>query len=216
MTERPEFEYPDDRLYQNAGSLILSAHDIYQSLGVMMEVEDFIEAFVYPTRDFGEPTARKFFDEYAATVEATGEENSRDQRFILVRLACAHIGDAMRFADDGHRDDGWEALLMAQHTTATLEGIVKAEKKSPDTAHEQIQIIALAKADSIISERARKAADKAHVENRAVRAQAFEWLDKNFDRDRLTNDSAAEALGKIVPVALSTRLSYVKSWKRSR
>ena len=71
-------------------------------------------------------------------------------------------------------------------------------------------------ARNIISERARKAADKTHVVNRATRDDAFRWLDDYFDKNRMTNDRAAEALGKIVPMELSTRLTYVKSWKKSR
>ncbi|MBW5285310.1 hypothetical protein [Burkholderia gladioli] len=216
MNERPEHTNSDDRLYQNAGSLVVAAHQIWDELGVVMDLQDFIDAFIYATRDYGKPTARQFFDEYAKSVEATGEENNREQRFVLVRLACAHIGDALRFADDGFRDDAWEALLMAQHTTATLEGIIKTEKKSPEISGGHIHEIALAKAQTIISARARKAADKAHEANRAIRDEAYKWLDEHFDRDQLTNDRAAEGLQKIVPMEFSTRLGYVKSWKSSR
>ncbi|MBB5501544.1 hypothetical protein [Paraburkholderia sp. MM5384-R2] len=216
MIERPEHNNPDDRLYQNAGSLIVSAHQIWDELGVVMDLQDFIDGFVYTTRDYGEPTARQFFDEYAKSVETTGEENSREQRFVLVRLACAHIGDALRFADDGFRDDAWEALLMAQHTTATLEGVIKTEKKSPEISGGHIHEIALAKAQTIISERARNAADKRHTENRALRDDAIEWLKQHYEADKLTDERAAENLGRIVPVGFDARLGYVKTWKKTR
>lgn len=205
-----------DRLYQNASSLIWAAHEIHESLGMSMDIDDFDEAFVFPTREFGEPRVMQFFKEYEASVHATGEENGRDQRFLLVRLACAHVGEALRFADEGFRDDAWESLVMAQYTTAKLAGVIEGEKKIPESTAAHIKVMVDEQTRSVISERARKAADKTHVANRATRDDAFAWLDAHFIQDRLTNDRAAEQLGKIVPMELSTRLSYVKNWKRSR
>lgn len=70
--------------------------------------------------------------------------------------------------------------------------------------------------DKHVSERAKASANKGHAANRAMRDEAYQWLDKHFLKDKLSNDKAAEQLGKIVPQEFSTRLSYVKKWKRSR
>ncbi|MDR5770874.1 MULTISPECIES: hypothetical protein [unclassified Caballeronia] len=70
--------------------------------------------------------------------------------------------------------------------------------------------------DSQLSDRARAASDKGNAENRAMRDEAFRWLDKNFDAPGMTVDRAAEALQKIVPMEFSTRRGYVKAWKKSR
>lgn len=67
-----------------------------------------------------------------------------------------------------------------------------------------------------MSEVAQKAAYARNAENRAIRNQAFKWLDDHFEQDGLTNEGAAEELRKVVPVTFSTRLSYVKKWKASR
>lgn len=216
MSEAHGFTDSDDRLHQNATKLVVAAHEIWNSLGDETDIYDFIDMFVYPTRDYGKPAPMQFFSEYRASIEKTGEENGRDERFILVRLACAHIGGALRFAADGFRDDAWECLLMAQFTTATLDGVIKTEKKNLDSTPVRINLIATAQARTIISDRARKAADKSHEANRAIRNEAHKWLDDHFHQDGLTNDRAAEALQKIVPMEFSTRMGYVKSWKASR
>lgn len=60
----------------------------------------------------------------------------------------------------------------------------------------------------------RKGTDARHRENRAMRAQVFEWLDSNTFRSL---DAAAEALaGKIVPVTFRTARDWAGQWKKLR
>ncbi|SAK42973.1 hypothetical protein AWB76_00490 [Caballeronia temeraria] len=205
----------DDRIYQYIESIAEDAHSIWTDLGIIMSLDAFMGAFLFTTRDYGSPTARQFLEEYAASVESTGDQCARMQRFMLIRMSCAYLGEALRYADDGYPDDAWESLLLAQHAVTKLSGFIDGETKNPKR-DAMLQEMARHEAERMISERARKAADKTHAGNRAIRDEAFKWLDEHFEKRNLTNDRAAELLGEIVSKEFSTRLSYVKKWKQSR
>ncbi|SAK67953.1 hypothetical protein AWB80_03373 [Caballeronia pedi] len=205
----------DDRIYQYFESISETAHSLWTDLGVIMSFDAFAGALIFTTRDYGSPTARQFLNEYADSVETTGDECARMQRFMLIRLSCAYLGEALRYADDGYRDDAWESLLLAQYAVAKLSGFIAGENENPKR-DAMLKEMAKHEAQRMISERARKAADKTHEGNRATRDEAFKWLDEHFEKRKLTNDRAAELLGDVVSKEFSTRLSYVKKWKQSR
>lgn len=215
MTELPKHTNTEDRLYKSAGVLAVEAQGIWDEMGVVMDMDSLFDGFIYLTRDFGKPTSRQFYDEFVAVVTASGDTNSLKQRTVLIRMALARIGEVMRLADDGFRDEAWELLLSAKHVLSALLNSAAHENKIAEAAT-QIHRMAIEQANSIISERARNAAAKAHTANRAMRDEAHAWLDEHFAEDNLTIDRAAEELKKIVPVEFSTRKSYVKSWKLSR
>lgn len=66
------------------------------------------------------------------------------------------------------------------------------------------------------SKMARGAAHVRHRENRALKEEAFKWLDNNFLGCK-SMDAAAEAMaGKVVPVAFRTARDWVGAWKKQR
>lgn len=58
--------------------------------------------------------------------------------------------------------------------------------------------------------------DARHNENRAMRAEVFEWLDANMARFK-SMDAAAEAIaGNVTPVKFRTARDWVGKWKKLR
>lgn len=63
---------------------------------------------------------------------------------------------------------------------------------------------------------AKSGADVRHKENHAMKADAFKWLDGNFDNCK-SMDSAAEIMaGKLVPATFRTVRGWVTEWKKLR
>lgn len=62
---------------------------------------------------------------------------------------------------------------------------------------------------------ARKNAALAHKENHAFRADAFQWLDKNFVQG-VSLDKHAEMLLRVVPVSFRTTRKWVGEWRKLR
>ena len=59
-------------------------------------------------------------------------------------------------------------------------------------------------------------ANKRHKENHAMKADAFKWLDGNFD-NCTSMDSAAEMMaGKLVPATFRTVRGWVTEWRKLR
>jgi hypothetical protein len=66
------------------------------------------------------------------------------------------------------------------------------------------------------SARASRAAILRHVENHAMKADVFDWLDINRANFK-SMDAAAEAIaGKICPVSFRTARAWVAAWKKQR
>ena len=65
------------------------------------------------------------------------------------------------------------------------------------------------------SNRAKLNAGKRHAENRAMKAEVFEWLDSNFAKQSM-DAAASEIAGKVVPVAWRTARDWVADWKKVR
>lgn len=55
-----------------------------------------------------------------------------------------------------------------------------------------------------------------HAENYAMKANAFSWLDANFDTCK-SMDAAAEAMaGMLIPATFRTVRGWVTEWKKLR
>lgn len=65
------------------------------------------------------------------------------------------------------------------------------------------------------SSKASKAAQARNAENRAIKREAFIWLDDNFE-SCASKDDAAEKLTRVVPVVFRTARRYVTDWHLSR
>ena len=66
---------------------------------------------------------------------------------------------------------------------------------------------------SVLTENARMAAGIRHKENRALKKEAFEWLDKNM-KDFSSMDRAAQAITKQIPIQFRTARSWTGEWKK--
>jgi|GEM_PF-6516825 len=172
--------------------------------------EEFAMRYVQPTMYHGRPSSSVILQEYGRAVEAATHSGSwRDVRLCVIRVAAAQTAESLSGIKRGDREAAWNSLSQAQFWLGTLCDI-------PKEPSSELSSMATEQATRIISQRARNAAAKAHAENRAIRDEAYAWLDEHFDREKMTVSRAAEALQKIVPVELSTRLTYVKNWKKSR
>lgn len=190
-TEAPESE---DLFSSVIDSLTNNARLVFSGLGgELLDQNTFYSEFIEPT----------YFD-----IESPYPRRSYPEGANVVIDACAEIGKAASYYDEGYVDEAWYLILTC---SLLIFGLYRNLNRGEDE-NSKIEKIIKAK----ISSNARRASDKAHEEHRALRAQAFAWLKDHFEQDGLTNDSAAEKLGKVVPVAFSTRLAYVKSWRRSR
>ncbi|GGX76805.1 hypothetical protein GJV26_17015 [Massilia dura] len=67
---------------------------------------------------------------------------------------------------------------------------------------------------SAMSALGRKGADAAHVENRALKKNVFEWCDKNMMQYNSMDDAALAIAGKLVPVKFRTVRSWMSLWKK--
>jgi len=81
------------------------------------------------------------------------------------------------------------------------------------------QCVALGKSPSTgltLSQNAKAGANKAHIENRRMKAEVFEWLDANMQNFK-SMDSAAETISqRIAPVKFRTARDWVAAWKKLR
>ena len=66
-----------------------------------------------------------------------------------------------------------------------------------------------------LSERARLGADARHAETRAMKADAFKWLDANMSKFK-SMDAAAQAMVKEQPIVFRTARAWATEWKKLR
>ncbi|WP_433703893.1 hypothetical protein [Paraburkholderia sacchari] len=133
---------------------------------------------------------------------------THEQYRYVALLQCINIDEAVDKYEDESANAGWQALVSAAESLARLRTLDKFAYSTGLAVDVAQQVRA------ILSSRARLASAASHAEHRELEQMACEWLDAHFRQDGLTNDRAAEALGKVVPVALSTRQAYVKRWRR--
>ncbi|CAM2158378.1 conserved hypothetical protein [Paraburkholderia tropica] len=102
---------------------------------------------------------------------------------------------------DGANQMAWNYVETASFWHGYALGLVRASSAFTNT--------------SSISELARKAAHARNAENRAIKSEAFAWLDNNFELCA-SKDDAAEKLTRVVPVVFRTARRYVTQWHLSR
>jgi hypothetical protein len=72
-------------------------------------------------------------------------------------------------------------------------------------------------ASKVKTDQAVRAALKRHVENHAMKADVFEWLDTNFVLGQKSMDDVAMSLaGKLVPAKFRAVRSWLTEWKKLR
>jgi hypothetical protein len=109
-----------------------------------------------------------------------------------------------------------------QNARWAMEASSKAQEfslRSINVTQTAIQIADVAEAKNLANRQARqKGAIKRHEENRQLKADAFKWLDENFQTLKSKGksmDAIAEDLKGIVPVSFRTRRDWVTEWKKT-
>lgn len=116
----------------------------------------------------------------------------------MLDVACLFVVQAVRAdVDKASPKEQWELACEARRRLGMLQGYILGTRERTG-----------------ISTLAKLGADALHKENRAMRQQAYEWLAENLERFKSSPD-AAEALKDIVPMQFSTRLDYVKAFKKA-
>ena len=187
-----------------------------EDMGTDLTSDEFYNQYIHEAREDETVTVRDIFLLYRSLVDRDGDEFTPQQQILMVQMAGINLGHALYHLDRRNLNEAWENIVFGSHWIYYLSGHLRTQKKSSSVDDSAVERLALAHAETIISERAQKAALKGHEANHAMRDEAYAWLNDHFVQDKLTIDRAAEELKKIVPVEFSTRKGYVKSWKKSR
>ncbi|MDQ0040859.1 hypothetical protein [Variovorax boronicumulans] len=167
---------------------------------------DFLENVFKPLWDDPETSGGQQIDEikkienmpdWFGQEPITPEGRSAAIKIATAHAACAYCVQAMKarkgsseawsYAIDGAR---WLGILQGFHSTGSIE--------------------------SPASQFARRGADAAHAENRAMKSLVMTWCDDNMANFK-SMDAAAEAIaGKLVPVTFRTARSWIGTWKKLR
>ena len=118
------------------------------------------------------------------------------KRLVLYVASCAFFAKALLASANGRTDDeSWSHVVESNYFLGSLQG-----RMSVKTVYRQSAI----------------GLDARHNENRAMRAEVFEWLDANMARFK-SMDAAAEAIaGNVMPVKFRTARDWVGKWKKLR
>lgn len=216
--EEPEVEYDDyddeayinDRIWHWIEGLVQDACDLI----INETPQQFLAERVTPVRESFEPSVKDLFHTWHAILNSTGEEFTQEQQRLMVDMAGVHMGVALYHADRDDDDSAWEEVNFANHWLSLLRGYLDGQKKNPP--QHIVREYAEKRVAEVIKQRYRDAAIKGHAADHSNEAFAGEWLNAHFVQDKHTNESAAEALGKVVTGAFGTRLGYVKRWRKSR
>ncbi|WP_186133889.1 hypothetical protein [Burkholderia gladioli] len=200
-----------DALHQSANTILHAIIEVAEKNDCIDEIQFFID-YIALSPYSAVDTAIQNPSRHDEAEEIAENQASANNLVMYAQLACSFVGEAMSLSDSGARDEGWERLLLAQHLTSLLQ----LSTQSADRIIQKINNAALKKAAEERSNQARKAALASHADDEQNRLLAFLWLNDHFIQDALTEDEAAEKLGKIVPVRHSTRASYIRKWKKSR
>lgn len=170
------------------------------------EYEGFAWALCGGLASLCEPTEKSEFR------KGTPFSNRPTSRAILQAAALYWLAASAKARRNADVDGAMKWLYEAHDALATADGWdmwEEGEKQGRECAANDAE----AAARSAI---ARTAAHVRHRENRALKDEAFKWLDNNFLGCK-SMDAAAEAMaGKVVPVAFRTARDWVGAWRKQR
>lgn len=126
------------------------------------------------------------------------ESKSKMTNWILFETAMAFAIQAVRAqADEASADVQWRYAAEAKYFLGKLQGIVSQHDFNPSG-------VALAK----------KGADARHAENRAMKAQLFEWCASHLSTYRSMDAAALAVIQTVIPVQFRTARSWMAEWKK--
>lgn len=113
-----------------------------------------------------------------------------------------------------------ECVCWAEHLqeSATLKLKLSRLQMELSESNRLTEARATQIAENRVSVSARKAAIKRHAENRAMKADVWEWCEKNFN-DYSSMEKAAEAVihtDKLVPVTVRTARQWISEWVKDQ
>lgn len=125
----------------------------------------------------------------------SGEKQTALQ-LAIINVACAYAACALRTIDE---DIGRKAVVDGTYWLGIAQGFIAAFEVGKGE-------LGLAKI----------AADARHVENRQMKADVFQWCERNL-QDYRSMDAAAEAIaGNVVPVTFRTVRGWIGEWKKQQ
>ena len=170
--------------------------------------------------------ARKF-------VRMMGKTETEDDRLLLSPHAVLH-GDAIDLAlsDIDATASLERAEIYASAAAVMLDAIPEEFRRTATGTRrfeisEPIELVEMtvlavsamdvihrARQFFIVSADAKRRAGKAHAENRAMKAQAFEWCDQNMASFKSLDSAAAEIATTQMKITFRTARSWVGDWKK--
>lgn len=128
----------------------------------------------------------------------------------------------------------WYVIQAANHVVCAMEAVCESEGSAYGQWVEEERSIELGElearienlshetsesahrlAKKLISERARRGASAAHRENRAMKAQVFEWCEAELVNHPSIDAAAAAIAGKLVPVTFRTVQGWISQYRRN-
>lgn len=118
--------------------------------------------------------------------------------YALLETACTFAVQAMRcHANRAPEERQWTYVCEAQRYLGMLQGYISAMSE-----------------DARLSSLGRRGADARHAENRAMKAQLFEWCAVHLTKFK-SLDAAAFAVAQIeLPITFRTARSWIGEWKK--
>ena len=119
---------------------------------------------------------------------------------LISAQACYFAVQALRAEANGQLLEAWSWISKANYWFGVTVGAMDFNGEKPESA----------------SDFAKRGADERHIENRAMKADIFQWLEANMSNFK-SMDAAAEGIaGKVAPIKFRTAREWVSQWKKIR
>ncbi|MBS0427145.1 MAG: hypothetical protein JSR41_07640 [Proteobacteria bacterium] len=202
-------ELPDVEARRGTSNPIAEAGSV---LGALIELwsewfpeQDFLQKFFKPMWDDEKTSGSDQVDQIREIEELkdwngapiTAAERDAFVKIALLMAACAFAVQAMKAPKNSSA--AWTYAIDASRWLGILQGFHSGVGRG-----------------TAASELARRGADAAHAENRAMKALVIQWCDDNMAAFR-SMDAAAQAIaGTLVPVTFRTARDWIGAWKKLR
>ncbi|MGF6664849.1 hypothetical protein QF000_006517 [Paraburkholderia atlantica] len=164
---------------------------------IVVDEEEYPSTFMVPSLQAPNGTDPEVLEANFLKSPISGPDQIKAIAEECFRIALAHIYQALLTSATDAPEVAWTHLLRANWWQGMGTGGMSASSHRWNEIKKKVQ-------------------DARHRENNQIRETAYGWLNEHFDKLSLTNDDAAERLANVVPMKLSTRIDYVKSWKKTR
>lgn len=200
-------------------------------------IEEILSARTEQERDQLEVRALKLYGTGAhKLVNLMGSDpETEDDPLLLSPHACLHADaldlaladiDALASLDHAELYASIAAVMLGAIPSEFRWGSTTGETLEVSDPIELIQITVLAVSAMEVSQRAKRffevsegaksRAGKAHTENRAMKAKAFEWCDRHMASFKSLDAAAAEIAKSQMPITFRTARSWVGDWKKAK